>query len=161
LQVAQKLPNLPIYCLDAGSEAAMAQEFARHLQEHPGSVGVALVGAMRARVTQGAPWDPNFRPMGYELSHGRMPATEVLGIQLAYQQGMAWNVEDRNGQPVSGLHPLPTPANLLYATAVPWGAYFLKLPTITDGYGAVMFWRTLSASPAFVPPGSIPTASPS
>ncbi|MDB5099079.1 MAG: hypothetical protein JWM80_3500 [Cyanobacteria bacterium RYN_339] len=164
LQVAQKVPNLPLYCLDTEEpdrDAGMAREFARHMAEHPGSVGVALVGNMHARVTQGAPWDPGYRPMGYNLSHGLVPATQVLGIDLAYQQGTAWSVADKNGRQVAALHPLLPPSQPIFATAVQWGGYFLKLPTITDGFGAVFFWRTLSASPPFVPPGAAPLPSPS
>jgi hypothetical protein len=55
---------------------------------------------------------------------------------------------------------LTAPPGSPYASAVPWGAYFLKLPEVMDGYNAILFWRTLSASPPYVMPGATPVATP-
>jgi hypothetical protein len=159
LVMAQKLPELKIYCLDPygatsaqGRDTGMAREVARRLAENPGSVAVTLTGKVHAAVKAGAAWDPTYRPMGYEIAHGVLPAAQVLAVQLEWQQGTAWNIITKPGEPdTRGVHALPI-QNDNYANALPWGAYFLKLPSVMDGFGGVLFWRTLSASPPFVPP---------
>lgn len=155
LTVSAQTPDLAVYCLDpeqGDHDAGMAREFTRHLAEHPGGVGVALVATQHARLGPEA-------SMGYHLTHGVLPPAQVLAMDLRYQQGTAWGVTVRDGRRSAGVSPL-TGGGGIYATAVPWGAYFLKLPGVVDGFNAVLFWRTLSASPPYVMPGAQPAATP-
>ena len=97
-----------------------------------------------------------------EARGGILPAGKVLTIDLQYQNATAWNSKGlEGGGSETGIHTFSATASA-FTSAVPWGAYFLKLPAPSDGYGAIFFWRTLSASPPFVPAPSVqlPTPAP-
>lgn len=172
LMAVQQLPDIPVYCLEPVGvtseqerDTGMAREIARHMMERPGEVAVTLTGNVHASQKPGLPWDPSFRPMGYELTHGGLPPARVLSVDLAYEQGTAWNIQGTGNARSVGIHNLG-PISSVYASAVIWGAYYLKLPAMMDGYNAIIFWRTLSASSPFIPllqsppPSPPPTAMP-
>lgn len=167
LMAVQKLPEIATYCIDPGvagsmqdRDTGMAHEVARRLAERPGTVAVTLTGSLHASQKVGTPWDPRYRPMGYELAHLLSPPGKALSVEFHYESGMAWTREaPTNGLPVSGLHVLG-PNHDMFSNAVLWGAYFLTLPTPIDGFGAILFWRIPSASPPLLYISSSPAPTP-
>ncbi|XXF75662.1 hypothetical protein P2318_21685 [Myxococcaceae bacterium GXIMD 01537] len=124
-------------------EMAMADLLLEQRQRQREDVLVVLAGNAHVRTQRGAPWDENFIPMAWHLSHAD---ASLVSFDLGYAQGSRWGCElDRGGQLRCGVVGA-TPADRV---AMPAGlAPHVKLfskPT-EEGFHGLLYVGALSPS---------------
>ena len=91
---AQGLPiHVFLFDLDESSPGSerdklMAENISSHARAHPEALTMALTGEVHAWKTKGAPWNPDFLPMGWHLVNG---GAQVHSLGRATPAGTAWN----------------------------------------------------------------------
>jgi len=91
-----RMAGLPVhaflYDIDPGEdatrrEARMAENIAAHARAHAHALTTTLVGEVHAWTTEGAPWDPAFLPMGWQVAQAGL---QVRSLGRATPRGTAW-----------------------------------------------------------------------
>jgi hypothetical protein len=159
LSTLRKTPEVKVICFDidlAASAQARDSAMARHLyNEFTQSKMDALVvyaGSVHSANEVGVPWDPEFRPMGYEFSHhvgARVLSSEVFAIRLRYMNISAW-VGMGDPEVIYRTFHFP-PQMTAYSRAAPFQKYFLKEPIGHEGYQGTFYIETVTASEPLVP----------
>ncbi len=146
--------GLPIHVfpfdIDPGADAterekAMAESLAAQARAHPQALTMVLVGEVHAWTTAGAPWDPDFVPMGLYLERAGI---RVRSLGRATPAGTAWIC---TGGAATDCGPRQTGATL----SLPSGraAGIERLPErSTRGYDGLYGTPSLTASPPAVIP---------
>ncbi len=153
LTKVRKFKNVKVFCFDPAPDdisgqdrdTKMAVGLRKALVEMNPDVMLVLAGNIHASLAVGTPWDPQYKPMGYELyslPDSPISQSEILAIRLRYIMGSAWVCY--TSKPC-GKNDMTEPKNN-YSEALPWNNYFLKEPDITNGYNATFFARSISAS---------------
>lgn len=68
-------------------EEGMARNLVDAWRRHPGEPFAVLTGNIHPRTTRGAPWDPEFVPMGRRIEAA---GVDVLPLELRHAGGSAW-----------------------------------------------------------------------
>lgn len=146
--------GVPVLCFDpASSRDAQARDTGMAARLYAGSrrggaqAVVALVGNVHASGGLGSPWEPSFRPMGYELTHGAgLEPRQLLSILARYKGGSAWTCQSDG----CGVHPAGARLDDPFSDASLPAAYFVTHAVQPfdpgAGYGATFFSRTIHAS---------------
>ncbi|AGC43764.1 hypothetical protein MYSTI_02448 [Myxococcus stipitatus DSM 14675] len=68
-------------------DSRMAKRIGAAVERLPGELTLVLTGNLHALVNKGAPWDPEFLPMGWHLSQAKH---RVVAMNNSYTGGSAW-----------------------------------------------------------------------
>ncbi|WP_342380378.1 hypothetical protein NVS55_12350 [Myxococcus stipitatus] len=68
-------------------DARMAKRIGTAVEQLPGDLTLVLTGNIHALVDKGAPWDPEFLPMGWHLTQAKH---RVVAMNNSYTGGSAW-----------------------------------------------------------------------
>jgi hypothetical protein len=143
---AQGLPiQVFLFDLDPSQAAAerdklMAENLSSHARAHPKALTMALTGEVHAWKTKGAPWNPEFLPMGWYLENG---GVQVHSLGRATPAGTAWTCV---GASPSDCGPKETKANLELPEGLLTGIALLPQPS-KRGYDGIYVTSSLTASP--------------
>jgi hypothetical protein len=118
----------------------MAEQIVARARAHPDAVVLVLVGEVHSWMTPGAPWDPEFRPMGWHIEQAGL---RVRSLGRATPRGTVWvctgpNVSDCGERETAATEPLPS--------GRPTGIELLPSPN-RRGVLGLFAARTLTASP--------------
>ena len=128
------------YYHQSDRDKGMADNIAAQIRAHPEAVTMALVGEVHSWKTKGAPWNPDFLPMGLHLS---TDGVHVVSLGRATPAGTVWTCTG------------PTPGDCGAGDIKPYGAMpsggtagieLLPEPS-KHGYDGMYATPTLTASP--------------
>lgn len=117
--------------------AAILEAAAR---DYPGAKLVVLSGNVHSRVTEGTPWDPKYRPAAFVLSKS-LPT--VVSLDPEYEGGAIWACMSGGKCGVNSV------------TGAKWSGstrHYISVGDVaTDGHQGIVFSRTVSPSPPWLP----------
>jgi len=143
---AQGLPiHVFLFDLEASQAVAerdklMAENLSSHSRAHPEALTMALTGEVHAWKTKGAPWNPDFLPMGWHLANG---GAQVHSLGRATPAGTAWTC---TGSTPSDCGPGEVKATAVLSNDQTAGIELLPEPS-KRGYEGMYVTSTLTASP--------------
>jgi hypothetical protein len=156
LKKLSKLPNVTVLCMDPSGGAMTGQErdsgmaafinAKRNGYDHT----LVLAGNVHSSTALGAPWDKNYRPMGFELKAMAkdLGDNDLLNILVRYGTVTAWTCQGA-GFGKCGVH---NGKEILteYSQALPVDSYFVWEGESVDGHNASVFVRSSKASFPFI-----------
>ena len=152
----QKLPNLRIIAFDSSDihdaqerDSKMAQLLLEKIGSDPNARVLLLAGSVHSSAGYGSPFDAHYRPMAYELCHlqnSKIKPSDVYAIKVIFEKGQTWCMVDGNA-----VGPHDWRRSDTFTDSIAANSYFLPLEKLSeDGYNAVLFIRTLSASRPYI-----------
>ncbi len=78
--------------LAAGRDREMAKSVIRAREASPKAIVIAYAGNVHTKVIKGAPWDPEYIPMGWYVSQR---VANVVSLNTETADGQAWVITDR------------------------------------------------------------------
>jgi hypothetical protein len=158
LKRLSKLPNTTVLCMDpmatnppmSGQErdTAMAAFISSKVNGYQNAL--VLSGNIHSAVEIGTPWDPKYRPMGYELKNmlKGMNPDQMLSILVRHEQVGSWNCQGNSPSECSARYGEKLPTE--YSTAVSWNSYFMLENAFVGVNLGTIFIRKTTVSFPFV-----------
>lgn len=155
VKLLEDLPkNSSVICFDSPKASSgqerdqqMAANLIKVFKKLKPDVFIILSGNIHAGIEIGTPFDPNYQPMSYLLH--TLPGTpikilDIRAIQVRYAGGNIWACMGNTEADCKThqMNPPPSP----YSSVVSYNRYFLS-ESLSNGYNATLFERTLTASP--------------
>lgn len=155
-------PNIKFCAFDAdisawrtpdeqGRDSAMAENLNRFLHQYPSERVLVLCGNVHSANSVGSFFDPDFKPMIYQLCHqnsGRrlIEPEDIYSILIDFESGETWSKSSETSTP-----PTTWSGGITrFSEASSWQSFFL--PSGEEkflGHDALVFIKTLTASPPF------------
>lgn len=151
-----RLPNLAVFAFDRSDlslslkerDQQMAENVLEFMARHPRHIVILFAGNLHTKSTIGTPFDAEFRPAGYfltHLPHSPLRISDVASLLIQAGRGSYW------------ICPSPDPAGCgsrdfvnegsPYVTANDWSRYMVPEEDSATGYTHTVFLRSVSASP--------------
>jgi hypothetical protein len=132
-------------------DTKMAQNLIKAIEKHPQKRVVILAGNVHSATKIGNFFDPNYRPMAFQLSaltKSPIKSTDVLSIMTRYESANIWACTNDNA---ADCGPMKLKKDTsAYSTAVSFESYFLVEPILSpEGYLATWYTRTVDVSLPF------------
>ena len=132
-------------------DTKMAQNLIKAIENQPSKKVVIFAGNVHSATKIGNFFDPNYRPMAYQLSalaKSPIKSSDVLSVMTRYENASIWACTNDNA---ADCGPMKFNKDTsAYSTAVPFDSYFLVEPTMSpEGYMATWFTRTVDVSLPF------------
>lgn len=132
-------------------DTKMAQNLIKAMESQPHKKVVILAGNVHSATKIGNFFDPNYRPMAFQLSalaNSPIKSTDVLSIMTRYENASIWACTNDNAADCGPMKFNKDTSE--YSTATASDAYFLMEPAMSpEGYLATWFTRTIDVSPPF------------
>jgi hypothetical protein len=146
--------GVQVFCFDPGTnlpgqerDEGMARNISAALFANPNSRLIVLTGNIHSSVSVGTPFDPSYRPMGFELGK-IIGADKIRSLNIRYYDGGVWacigQASDCRVHTWKGI-----PTN--FSEATKFQHYFLIEQEIFEGHHGTLFVRTLTPSSPYVP----------
>jgi erythromycin esterase-like protein len=160
IQTLATIPNIKFCAFDAdasawstqddqGRDSAMAKNLYRFITQCPGARVLVLCGNVHSSNTVGSFFDPNFRPMMYELCHkhrASIEPDEVYSILVDFDSGQTWSKSSGDSTPPTTWLSKKSPFTKETSLQSYFGSFVNEK---FHGHDAFVFIKTLSASPPF------------
>lgn len=153
LKRLRELPNVTVLAMDpmTGIQSMTGQErdtgMANFIHAHLARYDRAFVlcGNVHSSIAIGTPWDPSYRPMGYELLH-MAPHLDsgLLNVRVRYEKVDSWNCQGPKASDCSARYGKNVPTD--YSRAVKSHLYFMQEDPTVDGHRGTIFIRSTKAS---------------
>lgn len=132
-------------------DTKMAQNILKAIGNQPNKKVVVLEGNIHSATKIGNFFDPNYRPMAYQLSalaNSPIKSSDVLSIMTRYENASIWACTNGNA---ADCGPMKFKKDTsAYSSAVSFDSYFLVEPVLSpEGYLATWFNRTVDVSLPF------------
>jgi len=132
-------------------DTKMAQNLIKAIENQPHKKIVILAGNVHSATKIGNFFDPNYRPMAFQLSalaKSPIKSSDVLSIMTRYENASIWACTNDNAADCGPMKFNKDTSE--YSTAVAFDSYFLIEPTMSsEGYLATWFTRTVEISLPF------------
>jgi erythromycin esterase-like protein len=136
---------------DQGRDSAMAENLNRFVVQYPSQRVLVLCGNVHSSNSVGSFFDPNFRPMIYELCHQHAESSiikpdDIYSILVDFDSGQTWSKSSEHSTPPTTWHS----NNSRFSEPTSLQSYFLPFGKEKfHGHDALVFIRILTASPPF------------
>lgn len=158
LDLARKNKNIEVLAFDPDFNSSgqdrdtkMAQNILKKLRKKPNQRLVVLAGNVHSATKIGNFFDPNYKPMAYELfslPNSPILQTDILSVMTRYEDATIWGCINDTATDCGPMKFKRDYSN--YSTAVSFDSYFLVETGLSDdGYLATLFIRSVAASPPF------------
>ncbi|MCB0391977.1 MAG: hypothetical protein KDD58_11845 [Bdellovibrionales bacterium] len=139
----------PDFSLDSQNrETKMAEKLLAEIQKKPNHRFLILSGNIHSSTKIGNFFDPNYRPMAFELfsmQNSPLEESELISIITRYDSATIWACINDNAEDCGEMKLKIEPSN--YSTSVDFEKYFLKEPQMSEeGYNATFFIREVNPS---------------
>lgn len=158
LRTLSKLPNVMVLCMDPmeGIQTMTGQERDTGMASFINArrIGydrtLVLAGNIHSRISIGTPWDPNYRPMGYELKQMAtdLQSDQLFNILVRYGRIGAWTCHGAESSSCGARYGKKISSD--YSEAVSFSSYFVWENELIDGHGATVFIRDAKISFPYV-----------
>lgn len=130
-------------------DSAMAKHILAHMKENPKNKVLLLCGNIHSAATIGTFFDLDFKPLVYELGHldeTCISPTDIFSIAVDFDSGETWSQSNTQPEPTMRWASSQSP----FSTLSDLQSYFVAFKTTKfRGHDALVFFKTVSASPPF------------